>query len=135
MRYLLAWLALAIVIAGATGSVNWLEYQRLASNGVVIEGSVKDLLPKQHQYVEYEYSVNGVAYRNRAHSWPPNPAFRDLSIGQAVTAYYDPAEPSRSVLGQPDAILRHEMRSIILAILIFPTIAVLSWAWRERRNG
>jgi hypothetical protein len=134
MRYAIAWLALAAVVAIGIGSLNWPEYRRMAVRGISGHAIVVELLPKIHNSVRYEYYVAGRTLQGQMQSWQPNPPLEQLSVGQPLVIYYNPERPEESVLGDPRPILKNETVSIALAALGIPTFIVLVWAWRTSRH-
>jgi hypothetical protein len=102
--------------------------------GIQGPGSVIEVLPKIHNTVRYEYSVDGRAFHGAMQSWRPNPPIEQLSVGQPLVVYHDPQHPEDSVLGDPKPMLENETGSIALAALIIPAIIVLRVRWWIRRR-
>ena len=125
---------MAVAIAVGIGSLNWASYRRLAARGVSAQAKVVELLPNNHNTVRYEYRVAGRTFQGRMQSWQPNPPREQLRIGQQLVIYYNPDQPGESVLGDPTPILKNESISIGLAAVVFPSMTLVAWAWRESRN-
>ncbi len=145
-KYVVVWFALAIVIAGFLGTMNWREIQNLKSSvsrDVAGEGTILELQPNSHAMVRYEYQVAGRKFERRDRSQDPNPPFARLEVGDEVVVYYDPQHPEEAILGDPRAILNNKnSNSDWIGIVVFsiaaPTLLVARWAWwssRRRRRG
>jgi hypothetical protein len=120
MKYTLAWLALALIIATALGSIDLRRYRRMTTHGIEGKAIVTELLPENHQTLRYEYHAGDRTFHGQMQSWSPNPPLARLKVGQPVVIYYDPEKPEDSVLGDPKPILRNELISIALASTILP---------------
>jgi hypothetical protein len=135
MRYVFAWVALALVIALGGGSLNWVSFRRLTAHGIMGQGVVLALTPEIHNTVRYEYYVDGRRFEGQTQLWPPNPPLDRLRVGQSLIVCYDPEHPENSVLGNPIPILENETISIALAALLVPTSLVGVWAWHGRKTA
>ena len=133
-KYVVAWLLLAIVITVGIGSLSWPTYRRLAARGVSARAIVIELLPKFHDTIRYRYDVAGRTFEGQKSSWPPNPPSGEIKIGQPLVIYYDPMEPSTSVLSDPKPILENETIFVLLAAFGFPTFVVLVWILSDARK-
>jgi hypothetical protein len=116
------------------GSLNWLNFRRIAVNGIPGQATVVELLPKIHNTVRYQYEFGGQFYQGQTQSWQPNPPLDQLHIGQSLVIYFDPKHPEESVLGDPKPMLRNETISVALAAFVIPTLLVVGWAWKSTRN-
>jgi len=134
MRYVLTWVSLVVAVAIGFGSLNWWSYRRLADRGALTQATIIELMPKVHNTLRYEYHVAGRAFQGQMQSWPPNPTWDKLGIGQSVIIFYDPEHPETSVFGDPKPMLRNESISVALAAILFPTFLMAVWAWRTSRN-
>ena len=134
MRYLIAWLALAVVVGIGIGNLNWPNYRRMVVRGVSGQATVVELLPKIHNTVRYEYRVARQSFQGQMQSWQPNPPLEQLRVGEPLVIYYDPGHPEDSVLGDPRSMLRNETISIALAAVGLPTLLIVGWAWRSSRK-
>jgi Protein of unknown function (DUF3592) len=130
--YLVVWLLMAIFMGALLGS-NLPRYRTLTLDGVKTFGSVIAVEPQQHQAVRYTYLVNGETYTAVGGVGDGNPPFESLSSGDSVLLYYVPSNPSLSELGEPDSRLKNELISVLIAILIFPTILAWSLVSRWKR--
>ncbi len=128
MRYVFAWLALAVAVIVGFGSFNWLSYRRLALRGVRVGATVVELLPKDHNTMRYTYTVGGRSFTGKMQSRAPNPPLEQIQVTQSVVIYYDPEYPEISVAGDPVPILKNETITIALGVLMFPTLLVVVWA-------
>lgn len=134
MKYLLSWVALAVATTVGLGALNWPSYRRLVADGASTKALVIELLPREHQFVRYEFDAAGRRIQGRSGVWPPNPPFGALVVGESLLVHYDPSDPANTVLGNPRIALDHETRSIALGALVLPTFAIGVWAWRNRHG-
>ena len=129
-KYALAWLVLGTLFAGVLGSHNWLTYWKLAHHGVSTQGTVIQVLPEMHATVRYRYDVDGREYQGQTQPRQPNPSIEHLAKGAALTVWYDPAEPAKSVIGSPSALLDNETIPVVAVAVLFPTFILLIWRYR-----
>jgi hypothetical protein len=125
------WLLLAAVFALVTGSLNVPLLERLVAHGVKAQATVIELTPQMHGTVRYQYEVGGEKFEGQRGLWSPNPQV--IHVGDSVTIYYDPLNPSRSVAGNPEPMLTNELISVGMATLLAPTFIML--VWRRKRTG
>ncbi len=135
MRYALIWLTLAGAMAVGVGSLNWLTFRRLSTEGIPSQARVVELLPKVHNTVKYAYPVGGKLFQGQTQSWPPNPPLEQLVVGQTLTIYFDPAQPERSVLGDPKEMLTNETIFIAITSVLIPTFIIGAWKFRASRTN
>lgn len=133
MKYAIGWVLLSALIVTVLGSHGWLDYRRLIARGVETKGTVVDLYPKNHRHVRYRYEVAGNSFQGIMSSWPPNPPMEQLSPGNDVVVYYDPERPHISALGDPKPIFDNETIYILIGALIFPSLIVGRWIFRDYR--
>lgn len=127
MKYVITWLALAVVVGLALSSRNLRKYTELTQRGRRTEAAVVEIHKELHSTVVYRYTVDGRLYQERARPSAPNPPIDKLKIGDVVTAFYDPQQPAVSVLEAPALLLANEQVSVVAAALLMPGILVLSW--------
>ena len=135
MRYVVAWLILALGFAIGLGSLNWRTYCSLATRGVRAQATILELHPEEHASARYRYRVDGRILEGQRSPSRPNPPLDQLRVGQTVIVYCDPRFPQRSVLGDPQPILLNETGYIAAVALLFPTIIVLRWRSISRRRA
>ena len=129
-RFLLLWLAGALLIALGIGSLNVPFLYRLAHRGVATCGTITGYQPENHNSVHYTYEVNGKTYTSVQQGGPItrgsdfSPSCRDDVV------YYLPENPQQSCIGYPEPMLRNELDAIAIGMLIFPTFILLVWRWR-----
>jgi hypothetical protein len=98
---------------------DWLTYRNL-SNGVGVYGKVTAKEPENHQIIRYAYVVGQQTYSGVGHGGRGNPSFGELNVGDSVIVFYDPANPSNSVMGNPQARQQVEMGGIIFLVVFLP---------------
>jgi hypothetical protein len=124
MKWVILWLLLAVLAFIAMGSVNLPLFHRIRANGVRQQAIATKLTPEFHYTVCYEYQVDGAKFEGQDQSWPPNPPLNEIKVGQSLVVYYDPQNPSRSVLGNPEPRLMNELTSVGTVTLVLPTVIV-----------
>ena len=129
MKYVPAWILMAVAVAIGVGSLNWPTYRRMVMRGVSGQATVIELLPKNHNSLRYEYFVAGKPFRGQMQSWSPNPPLEQLAVGQSLAIYFDPNHPEVSVLGNPVAMLKNETICVGLAAILVPTCLMIAWVW------
>jgi hypothetical protein len=138
VKYLLTWLA-SVVIVGTVLAVgwHWWGYRQVAVRGVRTQGEVTEVVREGHTRAEYTYSVAGRRFAGDGRPGPPNPALRDLQVGQDVVVYYDPISPDFSVLGSPGPIYRSETAGVIVgAVWLSSWVVAAQYVdSRRRRRG
>jgi Protein of unknown function (DUF3592) len=129
-RFLLLWLAGALLIALGVGSLNVPFLYRLAHKGVPTCGTITGYEPENHNSVHYTYEVNGKTYTGVQQGGASSsgsdfsPSCRDNVV------YYLPENPQQSCIGYPEPMLRNELDAIAIGMLIFPALILLVWRWR-----
>ena len=125
------WIAtLAILVAIVTSQAASVSGLTSSTPGVVISKE-----PTNHALVTAEFVVNGVRYV-AADSFigSPNPDFGAIHVGDTVTVFYDPAEPTRARLHQPEPLSSGLLIFGVAAMLLVSTlfVAFLYLAFRSR---
>jgi hypothetical protein len=134
MKWVILWLVLAVVFLVGIGSFNLSLFHGLMENGVRQQAIATKLTPEFHNTVCYEYQVNGTKFEGRDQSWNPNPPLTTIKVGQSLVIYYDPQNPSRSVLGNPGPMLTNELIAVGMITLVIPTIVVFRLKQYQRRR-
>jgi hypothetical protein len=101
-----------------------------------IQGVVISKEPTNHALVNAEFVVNEVRYvAVDSFIGPPNPEFDAVNVGDAVTVFYDPADPTRARLHEPEPLSTGLVFFGVTAMLLVPTLFVtfLYLAFRSRR--
>lgn len=130
-RYFALWLVLVIVVGRVVGS--WcMEDYRLAKHGIAVQGVA--LAKKPHRQIQYSFEAGGREYKRTGIPGHGVPDIYQISIGDAVTVYYLPGDPEISCLGNPEGLYRAEILPVLLATFIFPTIIVVVFFVRLRKQ-
>jgi hypothetical protein len=116
-----------------TGSLNVPAYSQLVKHGVQARGIVTKVTPKFHNTASYVYTVDGRSFDGRNQSWLPNVPVADLKPGDPVIVFYDPQNPSRSVLGNPRPMLENELAFVGLGAVTLPTVVICILANNQRK--
>jgi hypothetical protein len=129
-RFLLLWLAGALLIAVGLGQFNMPRLYPLMRRGVKTCGTITGFEPNNHRTVHYSFQAHEKTYSGAQEGgeevdWSAN-------CGGHVV-YYLPENPYVSCIGDPAPMLKNEVVSIILPMLVFPPFALLGWRWRFPR--
>jgi hypothetical protein len=135
MKWVILWLLLAVVAFAAIGSMDLPFFYRIRANGVRQQAIATKLTPEFHYTVYYRYQVDGANFEGRDHPWPPNPPLNEIKVGQSLVVYYDPQNPSRSVLGNPEPMLTNELAFVGVVALVFPTAIVFGLMHYLRKSA
>ena len=120
------WLAFALIFfLGSVFAFNGIEHFRLAKRGTETKGSVISKEPNNHFFIRYSYKVGGQAYQGIGSAGRGNPRFEDLNVGDPVRVYYDPNNPTTSVLGDATQHLASISRGVVFATLLGPSFCLL----------
>jgi hypothetical protein len=129
-RFLLLWLAGAMLIAVGVGSFNVPFLYRLVRRGVPTCGTITGYEPKNHNSVNYRYEVNGKTYTGIQQGGASSRGSDFSPTCPDDVVYYLPENPERSCIGYPEPMLKNEIDAIAIGSLIFPTFILLVWRWR-----
>lgn len=132
-RFLLLWLAGALLIAVTLGRLNVPHQYALMHRGVKACSTVTAFEANNHQTVRYSFEVDGKAYSGVQEGGVGRdvPGFSSNCAGHVV--FYVSDNPHVSCIGDPAPMFYNEVVSILLAIAVFPTLALLGWRWRYPR--
>lgn len=96
-----------------------------------------------HYAISYRYSINGRTYQSKGITFRPDYDARPqiaeyyvskYPVGSRVTVYYDPADPTFSVL-ELDMISHNGKLGFLLVSLVIFLIALVNWWLRRTRPG
>jgi hypothetical protein len=121
--YVAMWIVLVAGIVLGLGNIRWTTYARLSTAGVPVPARVTLVTPRDHARVRYEYMVRGRRYSGRGKIAAKG---GNSETGAAVMAWYDPARPEVSCLGDPRPRLVGESIAIALVALIVPPLILLA---------
>jgi len=122
----LIWAGCTVVfLTGAAFALEAPRYRGLATRGIEIKGVVVAKEPENHSFIQYSYEVHQQKYRGVGNAGGVNPPFGDLKPGDQVRIYYDPKDPSASLLGDPRSQYASIIRGIFFATLIGPIFCLL----------
>jgi hypothetical protein len=64
----------------------------------------------------------------------PNPPLEQIKVGESLVIYYNPLNPTRSVLGDPKPMLTNELIFVGMVVLAVPTVIVFRLIQYQRRK-
>jgi hypothetical protein len=128
---LAAWLVVVVFFGGIGGSfiIPQLIYLHdLAKSNRAALGEIIETYPQVHSTCKYRYSVEGRLYEQTGRSCG------DSGIGQQVTVYFSPGDPSKSVNHDPEALFLNDLIPFVLALALFPIFAAI-FVYLRARHG
>jgi uncharacterized protein DUF3592 len=134
IRPALIWLAL---FSGITTFLFWNNIfgaLKVMRNHEIADGTITQLLPKEHRTVVASYEVHGHQYTT-ATSLPDQlglPQFERLRVGDKVKVEYNPALPAHGILGSAEKLLAADIKDIT-ALGIFLVFAAGYFEFNIRR--
>jgi hypothetical protein len=136
MRFLLAYVIAAVLIASALAYIGYLpKYYVLSRAGQKVEGAVVQPDCSNHNTFSYRFEANGRHFDGRGHGGIAKPC-SSLVAGDSVQIYYLANDPKVNASGNPDALLRNEIIAVGLAATLVPAFAIASLVrFRRRLNA
>ena len=126
-----SWVLLLIVLPWAAGIVyslyEWRLDSAIAARQQTTNGTITAHEPANHNRYGYVFSMSGGTYRGWEY-----PQKREYSIGEQVTVYYDPTNPSRSSLTEFDELSLRAFGPVPL--LLFGTGGVAFYIYKRRKH-
>jgi Protein of unknown function (DUF3592) len=124
---LIIWLVVTAVFATiGVVALDWPKWYGVAARGVRTKGTVTGKEPDNHQFIRYSYEVGGQVYSDFGSAENGNPTFEQLNIGDQVNVFYDSDNPSKSVLGNPQAQATSMTIMVVFVAIAFPLIVMFS---------
>jgi hypothetical protein len=117
-----AWLLIFVSIGvggGAHMIPQLIEMHDLAESHSVTTGKIIETYPQVHSICKYRYSVEGKFYEQTG-----RPCGDDV-VGEEVTIYFSPRDPSRSVIADPERLFLNDLIPSLLALVLFPIIGAV----------
>jgi hypothetical protein len=126
------YLVLVTTVAIGIGSINLLNYRRLANEGTQIVGAITTTECQNHNLVRYSFEVGGQQYEGMGGS-PGNCG--EFAPGDPVEVWYVPDDPNINLVGSARGRYRNELISVSMASIIVPGVLtlVLMVRWSRRR--
>lgn len=100
------------------------DQRQLAERGLRTHGKVVAKNETDPRIIEYQYTVARTVYFDSGSSYFPNLISTDLKPGSIVEVTYDPLEPSNSLLGYAEDVIRSQERFFRLAAVVAPFFPV-----------
>jgi hypothetical protein len=133
IRFAIAWLVLAGVLAVVFGHFNIPTYLRLAEHGRRTIATIIQPDCGNHAEANYTYTVGSTRYSGRDVMWQLN--CDKLHPGDGISIYYDATNPNISRAMEPRTGLINELIPILLACLIVPPLMIAGFvAWYRKRG-
>ncbi len=126
-RFLLLWFIAAMLIAAGLGSLNVPSLYPLVRRGVKTTGTITVFEPNNHRTVHYFFETNGKLYSTSQQGGVDGEPIDASSVSTKHVVFCLPENSSVSCMGNPEPMLRNDSISIILAMLLFPPLALLRW--------
>lgn len=123
---IIIWCLLAYGFHYFLGNLNLPRFETLSKRGMETKGKVLEKFPNNHATVKYSFSIKGRDYVETGHVGYGNPRFENLSLGQVVTVFYDPLDPTNSTLGDPEKERQNESLTMNMVTFLMPTFVMFA---------
>jgi hypothetical protein len=134
LRPMAIWLVLFLSISTFLFWTNMVRAVHVMRNHEAVEGTITQLLPKEHRTVVVSYTVNGDQYTAET-SLPDQlglPPFDQLRVGDKVKVEYNPAQHAHGILGSADKLVASNLKDIgVLAIFLVFAAAFFEFNIRQ----
>ena len=126
---------LAIVVSVLFGAIGYsagylifdqARLHKLATTGVRTQATVSAKDRGSHRCIRYEYDVFGERFEGGGSPARVGRQFEQINLQDQIPVLYDPANPSDSLLGDPEALAASHEPLILLVSLAFVGIAFLT---------
>jgi hypothetical protein len=125
LTILIIWFLLTLLFAClGLAALDWRRLDRLSGYDNVAEGRVTAKEPGNHQLVRYSYQAGQRAYSGSGNAGGVNPPFDRLNIGDRVTVFYNPQDPSESFLGDPKEHVSSLKAGVIFLAVVGPLFSL-----------
>jgi hypothetical protein len=132
IKFAIAWLALAAVLAFALGEINIPTYLRLVKHGERATATIIQPDCDNHARAFYTFTVGSTHYSNSDVMWTSD--CRSLHPGDTILIYYDVTDPTISRAIEPRFGVENELIPIALACLIVPPVLIIVLVAGYRKN-
>jgi hypothetical protein len=132
LRFAIAWLVLAAILALILGSLNLPTLLRLAAHGERATAIIVQPTCDNHASASYAFNVGATRYMGSDVMWTLD--CRSLHPGDSITIYYDTTDPRVSRAIEPQSGLVNEVIPIALTCLIAPPIFIAGFIAWSRKN-
>jgi hypothetical protein len=117
------WLVILLILLGTLGNAMLRKQYHLANRSVQATGHVTAKTPELHQRIDYSFEVDHKAHSGFGDvSYRGGAAFDELQVGDQVEVFYDPENPSISILGNPGIQLRSGTKLVLFVSLLISTV-------------
>ena len=117
------WVVLAAILAMIVGG-HAIDYYRLSEHGIATVGTA--VAKKPHDQIEYVFEMDHRTHKGIGRQSLSGPGNQETQIGDKLAVYYLPEAPDVSCLGHPHDLFSNEIVSVILVVLLFPTMIILA---------
>ncbi|MGB6538248.1 MAG: DUF3592 domain-containing protein [Xanthobacteraceae bacterium] len=132
LRFAIAWLLLAAILALILGSLNLQTLLRLAAHGDRATAIIVQPTCDNHASASYAFNVGATRYSSSDVMSMLD--CRSLHPGDSITIYYDTTDPKVSRAIEPEAGIVNEVIPIALACLTAPPIFIAGFIALSRKN-
>lgn len=139
--FLSIWFVCALVATGLVRAMTTVDRglgNRLHSHGASVSATVTKLEPKNHNSVEYQFSVDGTTYSDGWFGDGFDGSADELVVGQSIHVFYDRTDPHYSCYCDPHGLYKEgQLWRNAIAGAFVSTIgaAVLTAMYLRRRPG
>jgi hypothetical protein len=121
----IVWLLLVLFTVLIVVTISWLPAFQLSRSTSSTTGYVIKKYPKNHQYVGYQYTVNGENYKGKSIPKFIGESFESIKIGDDVKVWYDDKYPNNSTTNLPVNSVVGATGDLVAVAVIVPFILML----------
>jgi|SRR5271156_2299826 len=128
---LAAWLiviAFIGIVGGSYVAPQLIYLHNLAKSNRVTHGEIIETYPQMHSTCKYRYVVDTRTYEQTGRSCGND------NVGQQITVYFLPADPSKSVNNDPASMFADDVIPFVAAFVLFSIFAAMVAYGRARRS-
>lgn len=124
-------LSVWVLCAAIVGSVIWgrspqAKYEAIAQEPRSISAKVTGKQPWDHQYIEYEFEVDGKVFRGKGYAGAGNPQFEEIRIGDPFIVTYFARDPAIAVAGEiEDRLFEASGGSVVIVVVFAVCVATM----------
>jgi Na+/proline symporter len=126
----IAMFLLAYVVFGGIATVSWWRYARVAYTGAHTQGRITAKEPANHHNVRYSFMIGPQQFTGAHMASIVGIPFDSVAVGDAIPVVYDPRDPTKSVAGDPSALLRWCYTGLFVWLPLFCTLPAAVAAYR-----
>jgi Protein of unknown function (DUF3592) len=132
IKFAIAWIALAALLASILGSLNIPTYIALIQHGERTTATITKTDCNNHSEAAYTFTVGTTRFSSKGVMWMYD--CQSLHAGDSIQIYYDRTDPTISRAFEPHKGLVNDLIPIALACLTAPPMMIAGFIAWYRKN-